>query len=222
MHATLWPITQETVSRVHPRARRSVFWELDPGTAARVVEKGDPAFEKEAWLTTTLLNYGCCGFSLLPKDGGDRPAVATVLYCGRDDALGVANMPTAPVSADAEVLTSLFIDMVYAGQGLEGVLIDAAIMELVDKDASAVEAFGVREEALLGEGAEESLSPALREILDQALDIGLLGVGTLESAGFKVVADHPVLPRLRLELPPQQELLSAEAVEQLLSQASAC
>ncbi len=223
MHASLSRITQDTMGQIHPQARRSIFWELDPETAERVIAKGDPAFEKEAWLTTTLLNYGCCGFSLTGRSVGDAlvpRAVATVLYCGRHDALGVVNMPTAPVSEDAEVLTSLFIDPAYAGRGLEGVLIDAAIMELVDKDVSAVEAFGFREEFLAKEEDDEALSPALRKILDQSIDIGLLGTTTLESAGFKVVSDHPVFPRLRLELPPQQQLLSAVAIEQLLAEAS--
>ncbi|AGF73802.1 hypothetical protein [Corynebacterium halotolerans] len=225
MFASLSPITQETLGNIHPRARRSVFWELDPETAAKVTDKGDPAFEKEAWLTTTLLNYGCCGFSIggsTRVDGTHRRAVATVLYCGRDDAPGTVNMPTAPVSDDAEVLTSLFIDPGFTGLGLEAVLVDASIMELVQKDASAVEAFGRREDFPANAEDEEALGPEIRSILDRAEDIGLLSVATLESAGFQVVADHPVLPRLRLELPPQQHLLSAEAVELLLAETSAC
>ena len=45
--------------------------------------------------------------------------------------------------------------------------------------------------------------------------------GLRGDSGFEVVRDHPVLPRLRLEMPPAKGLLSAEAVEKLLSGAEA-
>ena len=44
---------------------------------------------------------------------------------------------------------------------------------------------------------------------------------TLESAGFRVERDHPITPRLRLELPPAFDLLTAAAVEDLLARALA-
>ena len=47
--------------------------------------------------------------------------------------------------------------------------------------------------------------------------IGLMSYETLRSAGFEVAADHPVLPRLRLELPPEHDMLSAAAAEDLLA-----
>lgn len=119
-------------------------------------------------------------------------------------------MPTAPVSEDAAVVTSLFIDSAVAGTGLEAVLMDAAIMDLLQKGVDAVEAFGWRTDA------EEPLPLA-----EKPQEIGLIDAEVLESAGFEVVRDHPVLPRLRLEMPPAKGLLSAEAVEKLLSGAEA-
>ena len=79
-------------ARIHRQAARSTFWELE----ASVV---DPAFEKEAWLATTLLSFGQCGFTV----GED----ATILFCSREDAAGAAKLPTAPISEDAEIITSV-------------------------------------------------------------------------------------------------------------------
>ena len=217
MFATLIPLSPETMGRIHPQAGRSIFWELDAEAASLVQDSGDPAFEKEAWLTTTLLDYGCCGLSL--ERSTAARAVATVLWCSRDAAPGCAQLPTAPVSEDAEVLTSLFIDPGFAGVGLEAVLLDAAIMQLVDADVPAVEAFGWRQDFFSRADVDELLEGPVGSILRSASEIGLMSVAVLESAGFQVVADHPVLPRLRLELPPQHGLLSVAAVEELLDRA---
>lgn len=217
MFATLIPLSLETMGRIHPQAARSIFWELDAEAASLVHDSGDPSFEKEAWLTTTLLEYGCCGLSL--ERSTAARAVATVLWCSRDAAPGCAQLPTAPVSEDAEVLTSLFIDPGFAGVGLEAVLLDAAIMQLVDADVPAVEAFGWRQDFFSRADVDELLEGPVGSVLRSASEIGLMSVAVLESAGFQVVADHPVLPRLRLELPPQHGLLSVAAVEELLDRA---
>lgn len=221
MAAQLFPLIQQHLGVVHTRAARSVFWELEPQVAEAVCRDGDPVFEKEAWLTTTILNYGCCGYSIATRHPDDPTGagrvLATLLYCGRDAAPGARQLPTAPVSEDAELITSLFIEPQHAQDGMPSVLLDAAIMELVRKDASAVEAFGLREDFI--EDPDSPMDPAVRDIVAQSTDIGLLGVEVLESAGFEVVSDHPVLPRLRLELPPASSVLTAEAVEQLLAQA---
>lgn len=211
MDARLAPLTAQTAGRMHFQAARSVFWELDPALARRVAKAGDAPFEKEVWLSSVLLTFGVCGFSIgFPRSEVPRRARATVLYCPREDAPGAQHMPTAPVSEDAAVVTSLFIDPAVAGTGLEAVLMDAAIMDLLQKGVDAVEAFGWRTDA------EEPLPLA-----EKPQEIGLIDAEVLESAGFEVVRDHPVLPRLRLEMPPAKGLLSAEAVEKLLSGAEA-
>lgn len=213
------PLSQHTMRLIHHKAARSIFWEMDAETAAQVLKKGDPSFEKEAWLTTTLMNYGCCGFSISRRPA--ERAIATVIYCSRNDAPGASQLPTAPVSPDAELLSSLFIDPGFSGVGLESVLLDSAIMELVEKDASAVEAFGWREEIFLQPNMTELIAGEVGTILAAAPDIGLMTSSDLEAAGFKVVADHPVLPRLRLDLPPQRDLLSAADIALLLASAEA-
>lgn len=183
-------------ARIHRQAARSTFWELE----AAVV---DPAFEKEAWLATTLLSFGQCGFTV----GED----ATILFCSREDAAGAAKLPTAPISNDAEIITSLFVKAHLMGRGIEAVLVDAAIMHLTNRGSTAVEAFGY-----YGDPA------AAADFLGhKPAYIGLMSYETLRSAGFEVAADHPVLPRLRLELPPEHDMLSAAAAEDLLARALA-
>jgi len=190
----LEPVIEGT--RIHRQAARSTFWELEAAVS-------DPVFEKEAWLATTLLSFGQCGFTV----GED----ATILFCSREDAAGTAKLPTAPISEDAEVITSLFVKAHLAGRGIEAVLIDAAIKHLTNRGSCAVEAFGYYGDPV-----------AAAEFLGHKPDyIGLMAYDTLRSPGFEVAADHPVLPRLRLELPPEHDVLSAAAVEDLLARALA-
>ncbi|GAB3593776.1 hypothetical protein CFAEC_13585 [Corynebacterium faecale] len=217
MQASLFPIAQDNLSLVHPQARRSVFWELEATAVAAVEKSGHPEFEKEAWLSTTLFEQKTCGYSigyLNPDPIPSAPAISTVLYCLRDYAPGAATLPTAPVSKDAALITSLFIDEVFRGVGMEAVLLDAALVDLIKMEVPAVEAFGIRDLKING---SIGLDPTVREIAAQRNRIGLIEVEMLESAGFEVVADHPVLPRLRMEMPPQDPLMSAMEAQLLLA-----
>ena len=90
---------------------------------------------------------------------------------------------------------------------------------LLHADVPAVEAFGWRQDFFSRADVDELLEGPVGSVLRSASEIGLMSVAVLESAGFQVVADHPVLPRLRLELPPQHGLLSVAAVEELLDRA---
>ena len=67
------------------------------------------------------------------------------------------------------------------------------------------------------------MTPSLRQnfLGHKPAYMGLMAYDTLRSAGFEVAADHPVLPRLRLELPPEHDVLTAAAVEDLLARALA-
>lgn len=217
MQASLFPITPEQLSLLHPQARRSVFWELEPETAQQVQDSGFPSFEKEAWLTTTLYEQETCGYSigyLNPEPTPSAPAIATVIYCQREFAPGATVLPTAPVSHDAALITSLFIEEVFRGVGMEAVLLDAALVDLIKMEVPAVEAFGIQDMKING---SVGLDPMVRELVAKRNDIGLIEVSVLQSAGFEVVQDHPVLPRLRLEMPPQDPLMTAMEAQLLLA-----
>lgn len=209
MDAQLQRLCTEAIPLVHHECSHSVFWELSPKTRAG---RGlDVAFEKEAWLATGLLEGVCGGYNLVYQRKGVPPirAIATILYCPPAYAPGAAIMPTAPVSSDAQLISSLHIDPVIAATGLEAVMLDAVIMDLVAAEIPAVEAFGIRPDA--------PVPPEAADIVAEAATAGLVEVNTLEAAGFKVMADHPVLPRLRMELPPARELLTLQELADLFN-----
>ena len=54
-------VTLDNLDDLPYRCRRCVFWELDPVSLNRAQAAGDPALEKEAWISSTLLEWGSCG-----------------------------------------------------------------------------------------------------------------------------------------------------------------
>lgn len=209
MDSRLQPLTQGNLGSIHPGAARSLFWEMEPETRQRVEGAGEERFEKEAWLAGRLVDYGTCGFTL-----STGRAQATVLFCRPGDAPGARSLPAAPVSGDAQLITSLFIDPQLVGRGLEAALLDSVIMDLTGRGYPAVEAFGLREDVEYFADVDEV--DDVITVVAQRGEIGLLDVCHLEGAGFRVARDHPVLPRMRLELPPTRDLLSAADIEMLL------
>ncbi|NOM65182.1 hypothetical protein EU799_05795 [Corynebacterium silvaticum] len=192
-----------------------MFWELEESAALCASTAGTPTLEKEAWLAAVLSAYGSCGFNITSADDTALRAYATLLYCPASEAPGCAQLPTAPVTSDAYVLTSLHRDPAMMGSGIETVLLDAAIVHLAGQGIKALEAFA-RDEAF----CDDPLNPQpenIQRILTSAEDIGLMTLALLESAGFEIIRHHPVLPLLRLELPPAHTLFTAETAEPLLA-----
>jgi hypothetical protein len=168
-------ITLDNLDELPSRCRSCVFWELDPVAAGRAVSAGDPAFEKEAWISATLLEWGSCG-KLIQVDGltAGYVAYAPPGYVPRSLAV-----PTSPVSADAVLLTTAFILPEFLGGGLGRMLIQGVAKDLTRRGVKAVEAFGDAKWEKPG-----CLVPA----------------DYLRSVGFKTVRPHHRFPRLRLEL----------------------
>src|SRR5215831_2571102 len=48
-------VTLDNLDDLPYKCRKCVFWELDPVSHARAQEVGDPALEKEAWVSAMLL-----------------------------------------------------------------------------------------------------------------------------------------------------------------------
>lgn len=210
-HVRVIQLDAANVNRIHRTAARSVFWELDP--LGDAFAGTDSEVDKAAWLLSLAYEQPSVGFSIIDGSAATG-AHATLLMCPPSAAPGAIRMPTAPFSADAFCLTSLHIDTAAAGIGWEAVLIDAAVVSLTQQALPAVEAFGYRTGAL-GNGGQ--LSGLTRTIVDKRSAIGLMPVDVLESAGFTVVADHPAIPRLRLELPPAHDLLTEHEIAELLA-----
>jgi GNAT superfamily N-acetyltransferase len=153
--------------------RSCLFWELDPVRRARAV---DACAEKDAWVSEVLRDWGSCGRVVLVDDA---PA-GYVVYAPDAFVPGAAAFPTAPVSSDAVLLTSVHVEPAYRGGGLGRMLIQGMARDLVQRGGiGAVEAFGDPS----GRGGR-----------------CLLPAEFLGSVGFKTHRPHPTAPRMRMDL----------------------
>lgn len=148
-----------------------LFWERDPVSRSRSV---DPAADKAEWLADVQREWGDCGHAVLL--GG--VAVGYAVYAPAAFVPGAAAFPTAPVSSDAVLLTTVRVVPAASGGGLGKLLVQRMARDLVHRRVRAVEAFGdVR-------GRRECVLP----------------VGFLEAVGFHVQREHGQTPRMRMDL----------------------
>ncbi|GAB3220936.1 hypothetical protein GCM10027447_05910 [Glycomyces halotolerans] len=190
MHRRLVNLTLDTLDALPRRCRTCVFWELSPLCSEAAGDLGDPALEKEAWLSQTLLEWGGCG--RIAYDG--EIVAGYVTYASPKFVPRSVEFPSGPVSPDAALLMTVFVKPQYAGTGLGRQLVQAVASDVTRRGVYAIEAFGdVRGEP----GA--CLVPA----------------DFYRSVGFKTVRSDPRYPRLRLErrAPSRREPESAESVE---------
>ena len=175
MSRRLASVTLDNLDDLPRRCRRCVFWELDPVARTRAEEAGDTEFEKEAWVSATLLEWGSCG-KLVYVDGVPAGYVmfAPPAYVPRSVAF-----PTSPVSADAVLLMTGHVLPEFTGMGLGRMLVQGVAKDLIRRGVKALEAFGDKNWE----------APAC-----------VLPADYLLSVGFKTVRPHQRYPRLRLEL----------------------
>ncbi len=117
---------------------KCVFWELDPVNQARAIEAGDPALEKESWVSNVLLQWGSCG-KIVYVDG---VAAGYILYAPPQYVPRSVAFPTSPVSSDAVLLMNAHILAEFTGGGLGRMLIQGLVKDLTRRGIRAVEAFG--------------------------------------------------------------------------------
>lgn len=183
MSRRLVSLTLDTLEELPHPCRTCVFWELEPAAAHHACVSGDPALEKEAWVSQTLLEWGSCGkLAYVDADPAGYVIYAPPVYLPR-----ASLFPTAPVSADAVLLTTVHVASAYAGGGLGRMLVQEAARDLARRGLRAIETFG---DVRAGKP-----DPA-----------GLAGGGCVAPAdfflavGFKTIRPHPRYPRLRLDL----------------------
>ncbi|MDZ4266117.1 MAG: acetyltransferase, partial [Mycobacterium sp.] len=71
MAARITPLRLEAFEQLPKHARRCVYWEVDP-TTLRDDHLSDPEFEKEAWLSMVMLEWGSCGqLAVECRDGAE-------------------------------------------------------------------------------------------------------------------------------------------------------
>lgn len=179
MSRRLVNVTLDNLSDLPIRCRSCVFWELDPVNRVRAEDAGDPALEKEAWVSAALLEWGSCG-----KIGYvDSVPAGFVLYAPPVYVPRSVAFPTSPVSADAVLLMTAHVLPEFSGGGLGRMLVQGVAKDLTRRGIKAVEAFGDAQHP--GEVATpQCVVPA----------------DYLLAVGFKTVRPHHRYPRLRLEL----------------------
>jgi hypothetical protein len=212
--ARITPLRLEAFEQLPKHARRCVFWEVDPSTLHGDDHLADPEFEKEAWLSMVMLEWGSCGqiaVACEPDQAGFSAATTT----GDEQCLGFAFyappravpraglFPSGPVSADAVLLTTIGVESGDDGDGVTRALIAAVVGDLVRRGVRALEAFGRTAEA--DELTDpRRISPDLRPVVqvlgDCAMDRCIVDADLLGDMGFSVVTRHRYFPRMRLEL----------------------
>ena len=168
-------VTLDNLDDLPRKCRSCVFWELDPVGHERALEAGDTSFEKESWVSATLLEWGSCG-KIIYVDGSPAGFVlyAPPAYVPRSIAF-----PTSPISADAVLLMTGHVLPDFQGGGLGRMLLQAVAKDLVRRGVRAIEAFG----------DEEWATPSC-----------VLPASHLRAVGFKTHRAHPRYPLMRLEL----------------------
>lgn len=168
-------ITLDNLDELPRRCRRCVFWELDPVQRERAEEAGDTALEKEAWVSSVLLEWGSCG-KLVFVDG---VAAGYMMFAPPTYVPRAVAFPSSPVSADAVLMMTANIRSEFAGGGLGRMLVQGVAKDLTRRGVRALEAFGD-----LKWQSPQCVLPA----------------EYLLAVGFKTVRPHARFPRLRLEL----------------------
>jgi GNAT superfamily N-acetyltransferase len=169
-------ITLDNIDELPKRCRSCVFWELAPQMGEQAAEYGNTELEKEAWLSSTLLDWGSCGKIVHI----DRMAAGYAMYAPPAAVPRVAAFPTGPVGHDAVLLTAVAVVPELAGGGIGRMLVQAVAKDLTRRGVRAIEAFG--------------------DAAPTADSHCVIPADFLLSVGFKTVRAHHRWPRLRLEL----------------------
>lgn len=175
-------VTLDNLEQLPRQCRRCVYWELAPHLKAQVDEFGETEVEKEAWVSSVLLEWGSCGRIVY----SDTLPVGFVLYAPPNAVPRVHAFPTSPPGPDAVVLTAFHVLPEFRGGGLGRMLVQSVAKDLTRRGVRAIEAFG---DAQPVEGDAEGRAHSC-----------VLPAEFLQSVGFKTVQPHPRWPRLRLEL----------------------
>lgn len=181
------PLELSMVEGLPHHSRVCAFWETDrePGH----IERGyDDSFEKEAWLSAVLLEWGVCG-QVLVVDG--QP-VGLALYAPPNYIPRHKLLPSGPVNPDAILLSHIYITDEHRSVMMYVKLINAAVADLRDRGVRAVEAFG-REGYAGSYAADANPKSALDHVCIPTRDV-------LSTCGFKEIVPHPRVSRWRVDV----------------------
>lgn len=197
-------------SLLEAEASRNTFWELPPG-----IRPDDSEFDKQMWMQSVLYRWGICGYTAYVGTGDagsvERPA-ATVFFAPATYFPGAAALPSGPVSSDAVLISTVFVDQPYMGLYLEHSLIETVLTEAERRGVKAVEAFGRNDS---GEAADLYIPEGYHGWEERPGDpddlqgAPVLSADILEQEGFYVIGPHRRFPRYRKDLNTGSNLFSA-------------
>ncbi|MGI3784191.1 MAG: GNAT family N-acetyltransferase [Janthinobacterium lividum] len=153
---------------------RCAFWETSVADLAAPADHPDRAASKAEWAREVTAHWGYCGVLAVHED-------EVVGFLTLAPARLVPRLPafsTTPVGADVAVLLSARVAEAWRGKGIGRQLVSTAAGLVARRDIRALEAVGTRRDG-----------PSC-----------MMPVGWLEAVGFGVVREHPVSPRLRMDL----------------------
>lgn len=167
-------LTLDHLPHLPEHARTCLFWELDPVRRQRITA-AEAAGEKEAWVSGVLREWGSCGRVALVDD----EPVGLVTYMPPAYAAGAGAFPTAPLSPDALLMTTVLVDPRHRGGGIGRMLVQGMARDLIKRGGyPVVETFGDTR------GRSTHVLPA----------------DFLAAVGFKTLRAHATTPRMRMEL----------------------
>jgi GNAT superfamily N-acetyltransferase len=178
------PLTGDLVEGLPAPCRSCLFWELgaacpDPRTSAVPVgagpqqEPSEPLVRKQAWVSARV-QEGTPPGRVVRVDG----EVAGYALFAPARTFVRRRPPTPPVSTDALLLATIWVQPVWRQHGLGRLLLQHAIKEAIRLEAGAVEAYGDRR------WRERSC---------------VLPATWLLHEGFEVHREHPRTPLFRVE-----------------------
>jgi GNAT superfamily N-acetyltransferase len=184
-------LTLDHLEELTAPCRSCVFWQLDPVRRQRVAgREGDPVNEVDAWVSLVLREWGSCGRVVL-VDGVPQ---GFALYAPESFLPGARSFATAPVSADAVLLTQVYVAPDARRGGLGRMLVQGMARDLMERGGiKAVEAFGDTR----GDPGWDTHQPPRDHPRGSRC---VASVEFLGSVGFKTHRPHARHPRMRMDL----------------------
>lgn len=175
MARRLRPMTDADLSLLPDPCVRCTFWEVSLHDLAAPDLHRDRAQVKREWAAAVTRRWGYCG--VIATEGEELLGYATMAPARMVPRLAALDA-VHPINPDAAMLLTTRVEEPYRGHGLGRQLVQAAAGLMIRRDIRAIDAVGSYR------AGPSCISP----------------VGFLERVGFAVVRQHPVTPRLRMDL----------------------
>ncbi len=172
------PLRVADIPNLPEPCARCAFWETSLSDLAYPADHREGSRVKLEWAEAVTSRWGYCGAIAL--NDGEPIGFLTMAPSGLVPRVG--GFSTSPMSADAAVLMSVQVLDPWRGRGIGRQLVGSAASLLVRRDIRALEAIGTNRDG-----------PSC-----------MIPTTFLEAVGFQVVRQHPVTPRLRMDLQTTQ------------------